>query len=95
MIEDMRLAGLAENTRKTYVQAVRTVTEYFMRPPDELADGDLRRYFAHVTTVRTVPRKTLGVYLGAIRFLFIHTLGRKPPCWTWWASRAGARCPTC
>lgn len=79
MIEDMRLAGLAENTRNSYVQAVRTMARFFMRPPDDLSDEDLRRYFLHVTDERKVARRTLGVYLCAIRFLFTRTLGRQLP----------------
>lgn len=79
MIQDMRLAGLAENTRNSYVQAVRTMTKFFMRPPDQLSDADLRRYFEHVTCERKVARKTLGVYLCAARFLFVRTLGRDLP----------------
>ncbi len=79
MIQDMRLAGLAEGTRNSYVQAVRTMTKFFMRSPDQLSDEDLRRYFVHVTAERKVARKTLGVYLAAVRFLFTRTLGRDLP----------------
>jgi len=79
MLQDMRLAGLAESTRTTYVQAVRSMAKFFMRAPDQLSDADLRRYFLHVTEERKVGRKTLGVYLSAVRFLFLRTLGREMP----------------
>lgn len=79
MMTDMCLAGFAENTRKSYVQSVCTMTRFFMRPPEELSDADLRRYFEHVTGERKVARNTLSVYLSAIRFLYTRTLGRTLP----------------
>ena len=33
MLEDMRLAGLAETTQERYVRAVRRLAKTFMRPP--------------------------------------------------------------
>jgi hypothetical protein len=41
MIDDMILAGLAEGTRKLYVQAVRRLAAHYRRPPD-LLSGSFR-----------------------------------------------------
>ena len=34
MIEDMKLAGLADKTQEVYQQAVRGLTKHYRRPPD-------------------------------------------------------------
>ena len=42
MIEDMILAGLAEGTRKLYVQAVRRLAAHYHRSPDLLSEEEVR-----------------------------------------------------
>ena len=44
MIEDMILAGLAEGTRQSYVRAVRQLTAFYRRAPDQLSEEEVRRY---------------------------------------------------
>jgi hypothetical protein len=43
MIEDMKLAGLAERTQEVYLQAVRAD-----RSPDQLTEEEVRRYLLGV-----------------------------------------------
>jgi hypothetical protein len=42
MIEDMILAGLAEGTRKIYVQAVCRLAAHYRRSPDHLSQEEVR-----------------------------------------------------
>jgi hypothetical protein len=44
MIDDMILAGLAEGTRKLYVQAVRRLAAHNHRSPDLLSEEEVRNY---------------------------------------------------
>jgi hypothetical protein len=44
MIEDMTLAGLAEGTRKIYIQAVRRLAAHYRRSPDQLSEEEVRAY---------------------------------------------------
>ena len=44
MIEDMMLAGLAAGTRQSYVRAVRQLTAFYRRAPDQLSEEEVRRY---------------------------------------------------
>jgi integrase/recombinase XerD len=44
MIDDMILAGLAEGTRKLYVQAVRRLAAHYHRSPDLLSEEEVRNY---------------------------------------------------
>lgn len=79
MLEDMQLRGLSARTREAYVAAVRRLSEYFHRRPDQLAEEDLRQYFLHLINVRRVGPATITIALCAIKFLFEQTLQRQWP----------------
>jgi hypothetical protein len=61
MIEDMRLAGLADTTQKVYVQAVRNLAKHYRRSPDQLSEEEVRRYLLDVRD-RGVARGTFYAY---------------------------------
>jgi integrase/recombinase XerD len=44
MIEDMTLAGLALGTQQNYAQAVRRLSAYYHRSPDQLSEEEVRGY---------------------------------------------------
>jgi site-specific recombinase XerD len=77
MIEDMRLHALSEATQRTYVDAVANLARYFHRPPDQVTDEELRRFFVSLTRRRA--KSTVRVHLFALRFLYRYTLGRPSP----------------
>lgn len=77
MIEDMRLRALSEATQRTYVDAVANLARYFKRSPDQVTDGELRRFLISLTRRRA--KSTVRVHLFAIRFLYRYTLGRRSP----------------
>lgn len=79
MTEDLQLHGFAENTRESYLQAVRSLAKHFRRPPDQLGEEELRRYFLHLISERKASRSTVTVHLCAIKFLFEKTLRRQWP----------------
>ena len=43
MLEDMRLAGLAEGTQQVYVTAVHQLAAHYRRSPDRLSEEEVRR----------------------------------------------------
>ncbi len=75
MIEDMTLAGLAEGTRKIYIQAVRRLAAHYRRSPDELSEEEVRRYLLELRQ-RGVARGTFKTAQYGLRFLYHHTLAR-------------------
>jgi site-specific recombinase XerD len=79
MIEDMRLHGLAESTQHSYVRVVRGLAKYYMRPPDEITEAEIRRFFVYLTHTRRLDSSTVAVYLHGIKFLYQKTLGREWP----------------
>ena len=46
MIEDMQLRGLSEITQDRYVRAVQQLAGYYGKPPDKIAEEELRRYYS-------------------------------------------------
>jgi len=79
MIQDMRLRGLAEATQRTYLDAVKNLTQHFDRSPDQLTEEDIRQFFLHLTQTQHLARSTVRVHLFAVKFLFRHTLRRHMP----------------
>jgi len=79
MIEDMKLRGLAASTQRTYVQAVRDFANYYNKPPDEISDEELRRYFVYLTEERQLARSSCTAILCGIKFLYKYTLKREWP----------------
>jgi Phage integrase, N-terminal SAM-like domain len=75
MIEDMILAGLAEGTRKIYVQAVRRLAAHYRRSPDQLSEEEVRTYLLSLRQGGAA-RGTFQTSQYGLRFLYRHTLGR-------------------
>lgn len=76
MDADLRLAGLAESTRTSYIRCVRLYVKHFMRPPEELGEAEVRQIMLHLTEERGLAVGTRLQYLGAIKFLYTVTLRR-------------------
>ena len=96
MIEDMELAGLAEGTRRTYVDAVRGLAGFHGRSPDELSENEVRAYFLQLRD-KGVARGTFKTAHYGIQFLYRETLGRDWPLFAKKRSanpgRSGCRTP--
>jgi site-specific recombinase XerD len=74
MDQDMEIRGLALNTRKAYLLAMRKFVRYFMRPPDQLTPEDIRRYQLHLTRERKVSWAVFNIATAAIKFFYRVTL---------------------
>src|SRR5258708_2554724 len=74
MIEDMKLAGLADKTQEDYQQAVRGLAKHYRRPPDQLSEAEGRRYLLDVKEQRAA-RGTLKTCHYGIPFFYRQTLG--------------------
>jgi integrase/recombinase XerD len=75
MIEDMRVRGFVEKTRKDYVRHVRAFAAFIGRPPDTATAEELRR-FQLKQTEACVGVPTINSAVSALRFLFTTTLDR-------------------
>ncbi len=75
MIEDMRIRNLRPNTQKCYVEHVAAFAKYFRKSPDRLGHEEIRAYQNHLVK-RELSSSSIGVTVGAIKFLYRVTLGR-------------------
>lgn len=83
MIEDMRLAGLAEETQRAYIRAVRQLAAHYRRPPDQLSEEEVRTYVLALLDQR-VARGTFKSARFGLQFFYQQTLGVK---WTFFTKR--------
>lgn len=79
MMEDMQLHGLSEGTQEVYVSAIRRLAEYYCKPPDQIAEEELRQYFLYLINEKRVGRSTCTMLLCAAKFLYEYTLQREWP----------------
>lgn len=76
MIEDMKLAGLAERTQESYLASMRgLVAHYGGRAPGLLTPEEVRGYFLHLVEAEK-SASTVRVRLNGVRFFFERTLRR-------------------
>jgi integrase/recombinase XerD len=77
MMEDMQLHGYSAKTQTAYVGAVRGLSKYYKRSPEEITQEEVRGYFLWLVKERGVARSTLTIHLSGIKFLFEITLKRE------------------
>jgi len=78
MIEDMKLANLAQETQRAYVRAVCQLAKHYRKPPDRLSEEDVRVYLLSLRD-DGVARGTFKSARFALQFFFRQTLGRDWP----------------
>ena len=79
MLENMQLRGLAPKTQAAYLQAVRQLAEYYSKPPEQINEEEIRRYFLYLKNEKKASRSACTVALCGIKFFFEHTLQRAWP----------------
>ena len=87
MIEDMRLAGLADRTQEVYVQAVAGLAKHYHRSPEHLTEEEVRRYLLDLRE-QGAARGSFKICHYGIQFFYRHTLGND---WTLFKKRSGSR----
>jgi len=96
MIQDMKLAGLVEGTRREYLRAVRQLTAYYMVSPDRLSERQVQDYILFVRDDLGVAKGTFAPILAGLKFFYVNTLGYDWALLTKKKSASHARsdCPT-
>jgi integrase/recombinase XerD len=77
MIQDLQLHGYAERTQESYISAVKSLSKYFNRRPDQLSQEDIRKYFLHLIEEKKAAKSTITIQLCGIKFFYQKTLGRR------------------
>ena len=97
MIQDMKLAGLVEGTRREYLRAVRQLAAYYMVPPDRLSERQVQQYILYVRDDLGVAKGTFAPMLAGLKFFYLNTVDYDWALLTKkkFASHAKSGCPTC
>ena len=77
MLEDLQLRGLAPGTQEAYLGTVRRLARLYGKPPDQVTEDELRRYFLHLLQVKHLSPSSFTIALCGIKFFFQHTLHRE------------------
>jgi len=96
MIQDTKLAGLVEGTRREYLRAVRQLAAYYMVQPDQLTERQVQDYVLYVRDDLGVAKGTFAPLLAGLKFFYVNTLGCDWALFTKnkFASHARSGCPT-
>ena len=74
MMDQMRIANLAESTRRAYIFEVERLARHYVTSPADL-DGEQVRDFVLTLIDRGLSPATTNSTLSALRFLYVDTLG--------------------
>ena len=96
MIQDMKLAGLVEGTRREYLRAVRQLAAYYMTPPDRLCERQVQDYILYVRDELGIAKGTFAPLFAGLKFFYVNTLAYDWALLTKkkFASHARSGCPT-
>jgi integrase/recombinase XerD len=76
MKADLELRRYAETTKKEYLRRAQNFVAHYRRPPTELGQSEIRKFLLHLVQEKKVGAATHHMYVAAIKFLYVTTLGR-------------------
>ena len=77
LIEDLKLAGYADRTRKSYLERVTSLANYFDQCPSKLSDEQVRDYLLYVVNDRNYAANSLRITTAGLKFFYRNTLKRE------------------
>jgi integrase/recombinase XerD len=75
MVDAMQVRGFSVRTHRSYLSAVADLARYYHRSPDQLSGDELQAFFVYLAKER-LSGASCRLYLNAIRFFYLHVLGR-------------------
>lgn len=74
MIDQMTVRGMAETTKRAYLQAVAGIAKYYRRSPDQINEREVQQYLLHLIRERGLAWSSCNVAANGLKFLFHVTL---------------------
>jgi len=75
-INALQLNGKGERTQEAYTRAVRMLSTFYSKPPDEITEPELEAYVLRRRNVDHWSPNTMRICYCGIRFFFVHVLRR-------------------
>ncbi len=76
MKADLFLKRYSPHTTRAYLHCIRNFAKYFMRPPAEMGEAEVRQFILHLAQERKVSASVHGTHVTALKFLYRITLRR-------------------
>jgi integrase/recombinase XerD len=70
MKADLLLKRYSPHTTRSYLRCIRDFAKYFMRPPAEMGEAEIRQFLLHLTQERKVSPGLQAIYVSALKFLY-------------------------
>jgi len=77
MIDQMTVRGMAEKTKRAYLQAVTGIARYYRRSPDQINEQQVQQYLLHLIEERRLAWSSCNVATHGLKFLYHVTLDRR------------------
>jgi integrase/recombinase XerD len=75
-IKALQLAGMGERTQESYTRALRMLSGFYEKGPDQISEKELEDYFLHRRNVTLWSSATLRIAYSGIKFYFQNVLKR-------------------
>lgn len=75
-INALQLNGKGERTQEAYTRAVRMLSAFYDKPPEQITESELEAYFLHRRNVDHWSANTMRICYCGIRFFFVQVLQR-------------------
>jgi len=92
-INALQLNGKAERTQEAYTRAVRMLSTFYSKPPEEITEPELEAYFLRRRNVDHWSPNTMRICYCGIRFFFVHVLQRNWHLFDILRAKSGGRLP--
>ena len=79
MTDDMTVRGLAENTKKSYLNSVAGLARHYRRSPDRISAPEVQHYLIHLHEQKGLTWQSCNCVRHGVRFLYRITLGLPDP----------------
>ena len=70
MIDDMQARNLSPATQKNYIHYVYELAKYFMKSPDKLEPGDVKKFQMYLLHERMLSAPSVNQSISAMKFFF-------------------------
>lgn len=80
MEADLQLRGLAPNTCKAYLRAVKQLSTHYHKSPDCLTEDEIKAYFLWLMNEKKASRSAFVIALCGIKFFYEQTLKKEWRC---------------
>ena len=79
MTDDLTVRGLAENTKKSYLNSVAGLARHYRRSPDRISAPEVQDYLLHLHEQKGLTWQSCNCVRHGVRFLYRITLGLPDP----------------